>query len=347
MDYNNSMPENMTESTDILTSYLPYWTVVLRHVMFWLIDIIGIIGNCMIIIAVAFSQKLHTSTNAFVTSLAVTDLFACFAPTVGFIVPFLPVTRRTVNKICQPVGFVKYASIATSLYTLGAIGINRLILITKPALYRRIFTSWKLGIFVAIPWILPSSCALIALLNGVGAVGFDSIYKECGKVRTHERARDSDLFVMFAVGLPIPSVAIIVSYTWIYLYIRKHFKTQKQNLTHLRQNLPTDFEAEMTVTNPRIKEITLQQIQITKNLFLVVCIFFILFIPIGFILVVGKSSPTVNDVTWYFELVGFTNSAINVFIYGSKHPDFKIVLSHMMRCSYPSRLLKFLLSQKK
>ena len=63
----------------------------------------------MIIIAVAFSRKLHTSTNVFVTSLAITDLLTCFAVGLGSLVQFLPETHKAVNKICQFVGFVTYS----------------------------------------------------------------------------------------------------------------------------------------------------------------------------------------------------------------------------------------------
>ena len=358
MVFNNSTTANITNSIDVLTSFLPYWAVVLYKVMSCLIAIIGIIGNCMIVIAVAFSRKLQTSTNVFVTSLAVTDLLTCLVVGLGNIALLLLLPTDRLNKICQFVAFVTYSSIATSLYTLGAIGVNRLILITKPRLCRRIFTSWKLGIFVAIPWIIPSGSLLIALICGVGAVGFDPINKDCGKLSIHERATDLDL-IMFVFGFPFPFVTVIVSYIWIYIHIKKHFKTQKQHLINLPTTSPVGCgnsiplsgsqesvvsEAEITVTNPRIKEISRQQIQITKNLFLVVCAFFICFIPISFILLVD------NVIKQFMELLCFANSAINFFIYASRHPDFKIVLGHMMRCSYskipqPTRLLKHLLSK--
>ena len=365
MGYNNYTNINITESIGDHTSFLPYWADVLYYVILWLITIIGITGNCMIIVAVAFSRKLHTSTNVFVTSLAVTDLLTCFAVDFGSLAHFLPQTHWTVNKICQFVGFATYSSIGTSLYTLRAIGINRLILITKKNLCRRIFTSWKLGIFVAIIWILPGGTGFISLVNGVGAVGFDPVYEECGIVHTNERATDLDL-IMFAVGFPIPFAAVVVSYTWIYIYIKRHFKTQKQHLINLRATSFVDSRTsnslsrtqesmvsgvKINVSNPRMQEITVQQFQITKNLFLVVCAFFICYVPPSITLLLGKSSPTVENITWYLELLAFANSAINFFIYASKHPDFKITLGHMMRCSYsqipqPSKLLKFLLSTK-
>ena len=188
MDYNNSTTENMTDSIDVLASFPPYWTVVLRYMLFRFIIVIGILGNCMIILAVAFSRKLQTSTNVFVASLAVTDLLTCFALGLGHIVLASSSLADGLNKICQFAAFVAYSSMGTSLYTLGAIGINRLILITKPNLARKIFTSCKLGIYVALVWIIPSETFLIALLNGVGTVGFDPTDHTCGNLKTHERA---------------------------------------------------------------------------------------------------------------------------------------------------------------
>ena len=85
MDYNNCTAENITHSNSVVTSFLPYWSLVLYYVIYCLIDVIGIIVNCMIIVAVAFSLKLRTSTNVFVTSLAVTDLLTCLAQGVGCI----------------------------------------------------------------------------------------------------------------------------------------------------------------------------------------------------------------------------------------------------------------------
>ena len=96
----NSTTENIAGSIDVAGFFLPYEAVVHYYVMFWIIDIIGITGNCMIITAVAFSQKLQTPTNVFVTSLAVTDLFTCLVSALGYIaIPSLPLTKLSI--ICQ------------------------------------------------------------------------------------------------------------------------------------------------------------------------------------------------------------------------------------------------------
>ena len=107
-----------------------------------------------------------------------------------------------------------------------------------------------LGIFVAVLWIIPSGSMFIALISGV-----------CDKVDTDERVGELDL-IMFAVNIPVPFTEVIVNYTWIYVHIKKHFKTQKQHLINLRATSPQESvisEEEITVTTPRINNISWQR----------------------------------------------------------------------------------------
>ena len=67
---------NSTTATPNAT--VNYWEQALTGGLIILIAILGLIGNSMIIVAVALCRKLQTSTNAFVTSLAVTDLITSF-----------------------------------------------------------------------------------------------------------------------------------------------------------------------------------------------------------------------------------------------------------------------------
>ena len=121
---------------------IAFWEQVITAVLFELIDMVGIIGNSMVILAVSFSLKLQTATNAFVTSLAVADLVTCFFYMVGDGIATLgneswPIPQ--VYWLCKLSAFMYLACVGASLYTLGAIAINRLIRITRPAWYQKDF----------------------------------------------------------------------------------------------------------------------------------------------------------------------------------------------------------------
>ena len=387
-----------------VTFNLSSWEHIFTGVLVGLIAIMGIVGNSMIIVAVALSCKLQTSTNAFVTSLSVADLLTSFF-LIWFMVGLLGRYDWPLPKaewLCAVTGFVIFNWTGASLYTLGAISMNRLILITKPHAYQRIFASWKLGLLVALPWFIPCLVITILVLTGIGAFGYDKSGFSCSDLDLH---KNGDLFnvVQTIIGLPIPLVTIVVCYIWIYVYVKKHFRKQKANLTLSmikrsdaiqisEKNIETCTEQIMTSegditnkpchdtdgsfsisetpfkarregstkprsnttdgtsvarTNRMRKTISHQQIEVTKNLFIVVCAFLACFVPYFVLNPILGSSHAI----YYIRILPLANSAINFVIYALKHPDFKVVLGCMMRCSYadipePSRLLKFFLPKE-
>ena len=126
---------NVTNVTPTFT--VSYWEHLFTAVLVALIAVMGVVGNSMIIAAVAFSRKLQTSTNAFVVSLSVADLLTSFF-LIWFMVGLLgqydwPLPRA--EWLCAVTGFVIFTCVGISSYNLAAIGMNRLILITKPLAY--------------------------------------------------------------------------------------------------------------------------------------------------------------------------------------------------------------------
>ena len=378
MFINISYQETNNSETTVVVNVSPvqHWEVVIIAILIGSIAIAGLIGNSSILLAVSFSRKLHTATNAFVTSLAVTDFLTSFIliwHTVGALGRAGRPTPQP-KWICEVTGFSLLAFMGTSTYNMAAIATNRFMRITKPHLYRKIFTPGKITILIALTWTVP-----VGLLAIVPATGSD-ICDLSGKF--------SDTLIFQAlIALFVPSVFIFLSYIWIYLYVKRHFQIQKNNIPDIAINLRDEgrkrSSSEITGEEPipstlrkgnpppssptlskdispplsksllddrRNIELSKQQIKITKNLFLNVCTFFVCFMPYC-ILLIFRSNATVAHITNYVTVLPLSNSFINYAIYASKHPDFKIVLRHMMKRSYsdiphPSRFLKFLLSKK-
>ena len=367
-----------------VTFNLYSWEHIFTGVLVGLIAVMGVVGNSMIIAAVAFSRKLQTSTNAFVTSLSVADLLTSFF-LIWFMVGLLgrydwPLPEA--EWLCAVTGFVIFNCTGASLYTLGAISMNRLILITKSYAYQRIFTSWKLVLLVALPWFIPCSVITLLVLTGIGAFGYEKSGFSCSDLDLNKNG-DLFTFAQTIIGLPVPLVTIVVSYIWIYVYLKKHFRKQKANLTlsmikrseaiqisdenieycteqvmisegditdkschdtdgsysdsqtpfkdrREESTKPRSNTSDETSVAPswRIRKISRQQIEVTKNLFIVVCAFLACFVPY-FVLnpILGS-----NHAIYYIRILPLANSAINFVIYARKHPDFKLVLGCMMRC---------------
>ena len=350
----NNMSTNETNMVYVL--HVSYGEQIFTAILFGLIAISGLIGNSMIITAVVFSKKLQTSTNAFVTSLSVADLLTSFT-LIWFTVSTLGKGEWPIPKaywLCSFTGFMITACIGISIWTLCAIAVNRLICIVKPVWYLRLYTSWKLAIFVLMPWIIPVSCMLIFIEHL--EFGYNKVTLICAiGINTAE-----SMYFVNIVGLLCPLPVIITSYVCIYIHVKKHFREQKQNLqTTDMAVVESGKEGESAVSNSnqattlelrKTQHISKQQLEITKNLFICVCGFLACFLPYcGLILM--RNRLNVEHLIFYVKIGPIANSAMNVMIYAAKHPDFKIVLRHMMNRSFgdipqPSPILKYLLSKK-
>ncbi|XP_072037213.1 melatonin-related receptor-like [Amphiura filiformis] len=198
------------------TKYLDvaYWEQIITTIMIGLVAVAGIVGNSMIIMAVAFSCKLQTSTNVLVTSLGVTDLL-----TSVLLVFYMLGTLGKPEEggwpypkaywLCQMTAFVLYATVGTSLYHMASIALNRFVLIVKPALYPVIFARWKLGIFILVPWLVPSIGIMILVLSGIGEFGYDPADLACAAVDHPDNTFALSLFITL-IGFPVPLVVISV-----------------------------------------------------------------------------------------------------------------------------------------
>ena len=373
----NVFSQELNDTETTLAVYVipvQHWEQVITAVLIVLIAVAGLIGNSMIILAVSFSRKLQTTTNVFVTNLAVVDLLTSFI-LIWYTVGALgggewPIPRT--DWMCEVTGFSILAFIGTSTHNLAFIALNRLIRITKPRWYRKIFTPRKLTVLLAMIWIVPAGSFIVVLATGRGAFGYNKRNHICGPLG---KGSDVLLIVEVCIGLFIPGLAILLSYVWIYIYVKRHFKAQKKNASSIAFNLsnkgtqndtseitaddsynPSQLSNSSILSKYRLGDrkndkFSKQQIKITKNLFLTACAFFACFMPY-FILLILSVNPTVAHIEYYAKLVPISNSSINFVIYACRHPDFKIVLWHMMQRSYtkipePSRFLKFLLSKKK
>ena len=82
-------------------------------------------------------------------------------------------------------------------------------------------------------WIVPAGSFAAVFAAGKGGLGYSEQNHICGSW-----GKDSDAYLMvqICVALLIPGVAISLSYIWIYIYVKRHFKAQ--------QNIAINFSKE-------------------------------------------------------------------------------------------------------
>ncbi len=362
-DYTN---DSYTNNTDTLI--YSYGERVFVAICWLLITIFGTLGNSLVIVAFLFSRKLQTSTNVFVVSLAVADLLTCLSM-IWSEISLLGQNGWPLPKaewLCLFGGFMIFACGGTSLWHLAVISVNRLFLIilSMPT-YQRIYKPCNLAVMVMLVWAIPFSVCMVLPLAGIGGFGYDQQHGTCSDLDHHAQAETFHL-AQTAIFYPIPLITVITCYAIIYAHIRRHFKQQRKN----EANKPTPSSGSpatsMTETSSanavhssmqnlevviikkvranRLQRIDKMEVDITRNLFLVVCIFFLFLSPYSIALFIPSSD--------YFLLYGGTivlaNSMINPIIYARRHPHFKVVIGCLIKRKYdaipePSGLLQRIL----
>lgn len=333
-------------------------------VFYIIICIFGIVGNSMVIAAVALCRKLQTPTNVFVVSLAITDLLSCL--TLPFqVAMFLSRddSTRLPGGLCAFIGAISIICLVGSILTLALIAFNRCFLITQPRKrYTWLYTTRKLFTMTAIAWLYPTIVLVLPQAVGIGKLGYSPSYRACLWDETADLAFVSDILV--AITFLFTFAIILFCYIKIWIYIRRHVRrlrnhstsklppSEPSNLDDLSstQEHHTDTSAGPSSqahghahanggkveTKKRSKKVvSTREIEITKNLFYVICAFFMCIIPYTITLIL-PTGPILDLLVLYASIPLVFNGCVNPIIYAYKHPTMKVVFRYIIRCQIGS-----------
>ncbi|XP_071794575.1 melatonin receptor type 1B-A-like [Asterias amurensis] len=332
-----------------------------------LVSILGLVGNSLVIWSVILSKKLRTVTNTFVVQLGVADFWTCLSyPWVCVALLSKGTWPLESDVPCVIAAIQLHTGLGASLYTLASIALNRMVLITQPvSSYRWWYSPRKVAVMIAMTWVIPCIVTFLPPILGIGSIGYDPQDNTCSDKDGHPRA--SEYSLVQTVGLyPIPALIIICSYSSIYIHLKRHFIKQKKcrsvkmskSATKIKGdrdafvimsfNIATCAESgrgAATNVNRNRKQIGREQLSITKNLFLVFCIFTLLQSPYFISLVI----PSGQTFALYGVTIAAFNVCVNPVLYALHHPHFKVVVLKIAHCRYseipqPSRFLKTMLS---
>ncbi|XP_022090018.1 melatonin receptor type 1B-A-like [Acanthaster planci] len=315
-DLGNSTPGTMVLSTSERVGV---------SVMYLVILILSIGGNGGLIVAVTRSKSLQTRDNAFVVCLSVANLMT------GLSLPWSVVGLLssegwplTTEVPCQLAGHCLIISFGANLYSLAGIAINRvLIIVASPSTYQEWWTPAKVAVMVTVAWVLPFLTVLIPPLLSVGTVGYDENDHTCSFVGRDQNGHGYQL-ALTMVFYPIPIVSIIVSYVVIFVTIQHNFRHQKKQCA-AAPSQPCDFSWGAG-RESRKSHVKRQELHITLNLFINVCVVFLLNLPYGIALVL----PDHHRVVLFSSLVFLMHSFVHPILYGFRHPQFNRAFRRML-----------------
>eukprot|EP00057_Strongylocentrotus_purpuratus_P027628 XP_011682102.1 PREDICTED: melatonin receptor type 1B-A-like [Strongylocentrotus purpuratus] len=305
------------------------------------IGILGMIGNLLVLLAVSLSKDLQNSTNVFVVSLSISDFISSVA------LPFQGISVLSESGwpfgkgMCDLMGTIFLWSNSTSILTLTAIAVNRYIIITKgKRVQQKIYTHCGNAFMVALLWLLPFLVVVMPqLIPATGGIVYDPNFRSCLWDLEHPLAIvfQSIASVIFTGCIFI----IFFCYIGIYRFVRGHVINTRSRLRESRCNMAIN---ERTNKESSRKGPSVKQINITKNLALVVVVCFICVLPYT----LNLFSTFYGLHTAYLAVLAVLPNCLNPMIYAARHPTFKVIFKSMFTCRFhnihhPSKWLKTLL----
>ena len=230
--------------------------------------------------------------------------------------------------ICQLFTGVIFITMAVSISSLTAIAFVRWYVITKSIRgHRGLHTPRRVAILVVIIWTMSIILLGVPILLGVGEVGYDSYFLICNATNP------GILVVSSQVGFIVINLILTgIFYAKILRFVLRHNRLFRTKYLAHSIELKRVSHAKPSNCGNTNEVIMRREIEITKNLFLVFCIFVLCWLPNC----INYSIPGKRALYLYFQMISYGNSIVNPIIYGLRHPNFRKVLESCSLLSHSS-----------
>ena len=285
-----------------------------------ILNVLSLTGNILVCISVYKNYRLRTTTNLYITALAVSDLISAvfvMPPVIGVLITSDWVFGRV---ICDLHAFFGGFVIYISPVTMGLTAFNRYTRICKSEhQYKKIFSPWKSRTWLFCIWILIACYSAVPKLVGLQDFVFVPGYAMCAPVHLSEAGRMIHYAIVLCLSLSTPLATTIFSYIKVAKMIQQH-----------------NADASLTIQrSERNERLTAREIKLSKSLFAVVFAFMICWIPFWLIVVLRRfrliaSMPRNVELLCMFFL--YFSNTINPFIYAGMNPLFKREFRKMLCC---------------
>ncbi|KAG8449658.1 hypothetical protein GDO86_016338 [Hymenochirus boettgeri] len=286
--------------------------------LYALLVTVACLGNSILILLIAFTKKLHNTTNFLIGNLAAADLVMCI-----FCVPLTAAYAFEIRGwmfgefMCHFVPLMQAATVFVSVLSLTAIAVDRYVVVVYPI--RRRIGCKSCVYIVSVIWMISLGVSLPSSIHthylDLKKVGHDMIIcEEFWKHREKQRLLYSCAMLLLFYMLPLSAVTI--SYCGIAYHLRK-------------RNVPGATSLNQDKWSKK-KQKTFRMLSIS------VMAFAICWLPLQVVnlirdvdenfTILDKNYINVIQVTCH--LIAMSSSCYNPFIYASLHDKFRFHLNN-------------------
>ncbi|XP_051737034.1 LOW QUALITY PROTEIN: delta-type opioid receptor [Ctenopharyngodon idella] len=203
---------NLSELTlDDVDEPLPRSAKITVVVVYLIVCVVGLVGNCLVMFVIIRYTKMKTATNIYIFNLALADaLVLATLPFQGtdVILGFWPFGLA----LCKAVVAIDYYNMFTSVFTLTIMSVDRYIAVCHPVRSLTVRTPLRAKLINVAVWVLASAVGLPVMI--MGQVEEDVYGAECMLNLPKPKEHWGPVFVIcvFLFSFLIPVVIISVCY---------------------------------------------------------------------------------------------------------------------------------------